>query len=203
MKQLLLTSLFAFSIVSAIAQQANDDLKALTPKGYKILFQYDSDLNLDSLKDKILILGTDRSMGDSLLRSILPEGTNILKRPVVLLLRQKDGSLKRVTRNDQAIAQTLANIDPFSGIKCEPGVFTIEHIVNNGPTHCTIASRFEWSPKQNDWLLKIYSHTCIFTTAGAGSNEDGYKEKTPKNFGKIPFGKYKYPMEIEIDEWGQ
>jgi hypothetical protein len=203
MKNMFFSILLFCTALSMNAQLLADDLKPFIPKGYKVLFQYDADLNLDSLKDKIIVLGTDRSIGDSTLRAILPAGTNLQKRPVLILLRQVDKSLKRVTRNDEAVAQALANIDPFTQIKCGSGNFTIEHTVNEGSKHCTISARFEWVKKQSDWYLKIYSHACIFTTVDSGTNDEGYKEKTPKNFGKIPFGKYKYPMEIEIDEWGQ
>jgi len=184
-------------------QPGTEDLGSFVPKGYKLRYQYNGDLNQDSLQDKIIVVETDRSLGDDSLRALLPPGTNLLKRPVIILLRQPDHSLKRVTRNDQAIGQVLGNTDPFTTIRCGIGTFTIEQTVQDGSQHCTIASRFEWSAKQSDWYLKLYSHSCIFTTAGAGSDDAGYKEKTPKNFGKITFGKYKYPMEIEIDEWGQ
>jgi hypothetical protein len=205
MKRLFILFLFFAATLSLKAQQqATDDLNAFIPKGYKLLFQYDADLNLDSLKDKIIIVGTDRSLGDSALRQMLPSGTNLQKRPVIILLRQKDNSLKRVTRNDEALAQRLGSTDPFSTIRCGPGLFIIEHIVKDNSQQCTIAARFEWVPKQSDWYLKNYSHSCIFTGAVAPTEEDApYKEKTPKNFGKLVFGKYKYPMEIEIDEWGK
>jgi hypothetical protein len=205
MKQLLILFLFSASFLPAkVQEQGADDLTPFIPKGYKLLFQYTADLNLDSLKDKIIVVGTDRSLGDSALRKMLPPGTNLQKRPVIILLRQKDNSLKRVTRNDEALAQRLGSTDPFSTIRCSPGMFIIEHVVNDNSQNCTIAARFEWVPKQSDWYLKNYSHSCIFTGAVTATEEDvPYKEKTPKNFGKLVFGKYKYPMEIEIDEWGK
>jgi hypothetical protein len=200
-----LTLLFFLLAISCLAQQSSsaEDLQTFVPKGYKLLFQYEADLNQDSLKDKIIVVGTDRSLGDSALRAMLPSGTNLQTRPVIILIGKTDHTYKRVTRNDLAVAQALGNIDPFSTIRCGIGFFIIEHTITDGSLHCTIASRFEWVSKQSDWYLKNYSHTCINTAAGSDPNEDGYKEKTPKNFGKITFGKYKYPMDIEIDEWGQ
>jgi hypothetical protein len=182
---------------------SQEELSHYVPKGYKLLFQYTTDLNADSLPDKIIIVGVDKSLGDSVLKTIFPEGTNYQRRPVIILLGQKDHSLKRVTRNDNAIAQSLGIKDPFSAIKCETGSFTIVHIINSEDQQCTVESHFEWNKKQSDWYLKSYSQSCISAKAiidpeGTG----GFKEKTPKNFGKITFGKYKYPMELEVDEWG-
>ncbi|HEV7231666.1 MAG TPA: hypothetical protein VGO45_10080 [Bacteroidia bacterium] len=206
MKYLLLSLCAILLSFSAAAQLSDKDAAAISsfiPKGYKLLKEYSADLNLDSLPDKIIVVGVDKSLGDSLLHILLPSGTNLQKRPVVILLRQSDGSLKRVTRNDQAVAQLLGSTDPFAGIKCRSGSFTIEHVNTDAIQTCTVEARFEWNMKQSDWYLKSYSQSCISVTPSTDPNAGDFKEKTPKNFGKIPFGKFKYPMSVEVDEWGQ
>ncbi len=180
-----------------------NDLSPYIPKGYILLFQYTADLNADSLPDKIIVIGIDKSLGDAALKSIFSSDVNMQKRPVIILLGQPDHSYKRVTRNDNAIAQSLGTKDPFSSIKCETGSFIIEHTIDSPDQQCTIDSRFEWSAKQSDWYLKSYSQSCISAKPSLDPEDTGFKEKTPKNFGKIPFGKYKYPMAIDVDEWGQ
>ena len=199
-----LTSFLLLYLVSLSLFASQEDLSQFVPKGYKLLFQYTADLNADSIPDKIIIVGVDKALGDSVLKTIFPSGTNYQRRPVIILLGQTDHSYKRVTRNDNAIAQSLGTKDPFSTIKCETGSFTLVHTIDGIGQQCMVESRFEWKDKQNDWYLKLYSQSCIsakpsLDTEGSG----GYKEKTPKNFGKITFGKYKYPMTLEVDEWGQ
>jgi hypothetical protein len=180
-----------------------DEIKALLPKGYQIMRCYDADLNADSLSDKLLVLTADKSLNEEELKRIFPDGANLHKRPVIILIRQTDHSYKRVTRNDQALIQDLALTDPFTGITCATGMFTIEHINADAKQQCTVHARFEWVKKQNDWYLKEYSQTCVALIPASGGEPEEFKEKTPKNFGKITFGKFKYPMSIEIDEWGQ
>jgi hypothetical protein len=203
---LLLASLFlkALTIIAQTpATVVPDPIKVLLPQGYLVLRSYDADLNADSLSDKILVLTADKSLNETALKRIFPGGTNLHKRPVIILLRQADQTYKRITRNDQAIVQDLALNDPFTDIICATGMFTIEHINTDAKQQCTIRARFEWMKKQNDWYLKEYSQTCISVVPVNGADAEEFKEKTPKNFGKIPFGKFKYPMSIEIDEWGQ
>ena len=192
--------LFALNAFSLQAQKT--DPKDFVPKGYKLLFEYRADLNADSIPDEIIIIGVDKSLGDSLLKTIFPSGTVYAKRPVLLLVGQADHSFRLDTRNNDALAQALANIDPFSTVKCATGTFTIEHTVHDGARHCTIDARFEWVPKHKDWYLKVYSQSCI-STVSANPDDSDQKEKTDKNFGKIPFSKFRYPMSLEIDDWGQ
>jgi hypothetical protein len=183
--------------------QTSDDLKSYIPKGYKILFQYDADLNLDSITDKLVIIGVDKSLGDSLLKTIFPREMNYQKRPLIILLGKGNHLYERAARNDQAISQALGITDPFRTIGTASGLFIIQHVINDGTQQCTVAAKFEWVPKQKDWYLTNYSHTCATANTLPGSEGEVYKEKTPKNFGKLKFEKFKYPMDIEIDEWGQ
>jgi hypothetical protein len=206
MKYLILYLCSCMLSFSVVAQPATKDATGYTsfiPKGYKLIQSHSADLNLDSLPDRILVIAVDKSLGDSLLHALLPSGTNHQKRPVIILLGQSDGSLKRVTRNDQAIAQLLGSTDPFTGIKCHTGGFTIEHVNTDAAQTCSVEARFEWTNKQGDWYLKSYSQSCISVVPSADPGAGDFKEKTPKNFGKIPFGKFKYPMSVEVDEWGQ
>jgi len=195
MKHLALSLLLVFLSFTSFANQ--DELSKFVPKGFKILFQYTADLNADSIPDKIIIVGVNKSLGDSVLKSLFPDDMNYQKRPVIILLGQKDHSFKRVTRNDNAIAQSLGTKDPFSRIKCETGVFTIVHTIDASDEQCTVESRFEWVNKQSDWYLKNYSQSCISAKTSLDQEGAGFREKTPKNFGKIT------PMTLEIDEWGQ
>lgn len=207
MKTILLLTHLLFIALKISAQSPSatvpDEIKALIPKGYQVLRCYDADLNADSLPDKILVLTADKSLSEEESKLIFPDGTNLHKRPVIIYLRQTDQTYKRVTRNDQALVQDLALNDPFSGIICATGRFTIEHVTADAKQQCTIHAKFEWVKKQNDWLLKEYSQACISLVPVTGTDAEEFKEKTPKNFGKITFGKFKYPMSIEIDEWGQ
>ena len=198
---LLALACFAPKASSQITEPS--EVKSFIPDGYRLLLSYDADLNADSLTDKIIVIGVDKTLSPEVLKKIFPPGTNLQKRPVIICLRQADRSLKRVSRNDEAVVQDLAVKDPFTGIRCSTGTFTIEHVTMDGSQQCTVHSRFEWIKKQNDWYLKEYSHACISLTPQPGTDGESFKEKTPKNFGKITFGKYRYPMSIEIDEWGQ
>ncbi|MFI5149862.1 MAG: hypothetical protein ACHQRM_09035 [Bacteroidia bacterium] len=198
--------LFVFLFCAGICSSAQTDeaLKAHVPKGYKMLFHYEADLNRDSIKDQLMILGFDHSLGDSVLKKLFPGNKNYQQRILIILLGQDDYiHYTEAGRNDKAIVQNLGGQDPFSNILCTPGIFTIQHVIADGTQKCTVSARFEWIPKQKDWYLTSYSHTCAAANVLPGSEGEVFKEKTPKNFGKLRFEKYKYPMDIEIDEWGQ
>ncbi|HXC04184.1 MAG TPA: hypothetical protein VNZ86_05485 [Bacteroidia bacterium] len=195
--------LFTICLGAGALAQTHADLKPYIPKGYQILFEYTGDLNMDSIPDKMLVIGIDKSLGDSVLKKYVPHESNYQKRPLLILLGQTNHTFVLAGQNEHAIVQNLGVPDPFTTIYTASGTFTIQHVIADGNSKCIVAARFEWSLKQKDWFLISYSHTCAAANVLPGSEGEVFKEKTPKNFGKLRFEKYKYPMDIEVDEWGQ
>ena len=70
------------------------EVNPFIPTGYEALDYVAGDLNSDKKKDGILILKTP---GED---SVMEEE---LARPLIILIRQADGKLKQVLRNDKAI----------------------------------------------------------------------------------------------------
>jgi hypothetical protein len=192
-------SAFVLLYVSAAAQAG---LSAILPKGYVIAIQYEADLNQDGYPDVICVLAVDKSLSDSVLKTIFPPGHNQKLRPVVIFTGQANKTFRLAARNDQAVVQNLGQPDPFTGIRCGPGLFVLLHTTNEATKQCTEEARFEWNEKKKDWYLQNYSQSCLSSNIKSGSEPSELKEKTPKNFGKLSFSKFKYPMSLEVDDWG-
>src|SRR5262245_26150841 len=88
------------SIVSFFFQGEKEvpgELLPFIPEGYQVLDHAMGDLNKDKLNDYLLIL---KKANESELSDVVehPE-----PRPLLVIIRQKDGSLKLATRNDKVV----------------------------------------------------------------------------------------------------
>lgn len=112
---------FLFSITTAEAQDpvVPAEARGFILPGYAVRDYVSGDLNGDKRKDAILILktpGEDTAQDQE------------LNRPFLLLIRQADGKLKQVLRNDSLIlCRQCGGVfgDPYDGIKITPGGFTL------------------------------------------------------------------------------
>lgn len=148
------------------------------PAGYTVLDQVDGDLNSDGLIDKILILKQKNEM------------TEEEKRPVLLLIRQKDHSLKNVTENANivlSLGDGGIHGDPYHGITVKHGYFSIEHFGGSGWRWSQVIT-FKYDKKLQNWFLyKIgdeYWHIDYPTSLK-------HTVKTKSSFGVVPFSDYK------------
>lgn len=151
-------------------QVTTDSLNQFIPKGFHIVTEYSADINADKLQDKIVLLAdTSESI-----------------RPLLILIRQQDKSLKQVARNDKIIDEQ------FQSITSESGAFTVEYFYHGGGEHCKKTIIFKYSKKDNDWFLDKQEMYC---TSDTPTNSGGYDStttttKTTKDFGKISFKNY-------------
>jgi hypothetical protein len=104
------------------------------------------DLNNDKKMDAILV--TRRPGEDTVMEEEL-------KRPLLLLIRQADGKLKQVSRNDSAIlCYHCGGVfgDPYEGIEIKPGSFDISFYGGSswrwGSTYT-----FKYNPLKKNWYL--------------------------------------------------
>src|SRR4051812_28790897 len=88
-------------------------LLPFVPAQHHIMSLTEGDINSDGLNDFILVTGNDEAKQPRL-------DTSALVRSFIVVLRQKNGHLQQVNRNDQAILCREcggAFGDPFSGIE--------------------------------------------------------------------------------------
>jgi hypothetical protein len=153
--------------------------------GYEELGTEEGDLNKDAYPDVVLAL---KMIGET---DVPDPYDNPAKRPLLLLLGQPDGSLELAARNDNVVlCQACGGVfgDPWNGITIKDGYFSIEHYGGSNWRWTRIIT-FKWSEKDNEWLLHKDGGVSYHT-----SDPDKMKEevKTVKDFGVVPFGKYKY-----------
>jgi hypothetical protein len=114
-----------------------------------------------------------------------------VRRPLLLLLGQNDGSLKLAARNDYVVlCGSCGGVmgDPFEGITIKDGYFSIEHSGGAGWRWTRIIT-FKWSEPDKDWRL----HRDGGVSYHAGDPDKMEEDvKTVKDFGVVPFGKFRY-----------
>ncbi|MBL7835908.1 MAG: hypothetical protein JNM67_00180 [Bacteroidetes bacterium] len=177
-----------------------DELAKFIPTGFELIDEYIEDLNLDSIPDKLILLGLDSASQAKMFPDRAynegPADTYIGPRPLIILIRQADNSLKQVARNDHAVIEESATNtggDAFQGISVNNGEFTIEYFFHGGGGHSTWLVTFKYSPLRKDWLLDNETMVSTSDTPNdEGDYDDTEKEiKTSKDFGQIYFKNYK------------
>jgi hypothetical protein len=162
--------------------------KSFMLEGYETLGAESGDLNKDKYPDMVLAL----RMVDEAEAS--EQSDFEIKRPLLLLLGQPDGSFELAARNDDVVlCHDCGGVfgDPYDGITIKDGYFSIEHYGGSNWRWTRIIT-FKWSESDKDWLLHKDGGVSYHT-----SDPDKMEEevKTVKDFGKVPFGKFTYEGE--------
>ncbi|WP_394772699.1 hypothetical protein [Flavobacterium sp.] len=170
----------------------NKKIQLFIPKGYEAIAQQNGDLNLDKIDDCILVLRKATEETTSNMDENKPD-----KRPVLLLLGQKDGSYKLAYKNENAAyCIDCGGLfgDPFDAIAIKNGYFSIEHRISGGH-HWEHITTFKFNKAKNNWYLyKDHFINYILNPSSAPdaealiSNVD--KLKTVKDFGEISFQQF-------------
>lgn len=167
--------------ISFSQEVAPAELSAFVEKGYKILsFSY-GDLNLDSAKNDALILLADEQEWKENYNEI-----ELKPRILIALLRQANGSLKKITSNSQLVLGKLdggAKGDPFSKLAISKGYFTLEELGGNRDVWENYTT-FKFDGK-SDWLL--FKLTTVSYDGFSPKKTRKQVTKTSKDFGKVPF----------------
>lgn len=162
------------------------------PTGYEALDYVAGDLNGDKKKDGILILKTPGE--DSVMEEELP-------RPLIVLIRQADGKLKQVLRNDKAImCRHCGGVfgDPYEGVQVFDKGFNLS-FYGGSSWRWGYAYEFVYRPLKKNWLLVKESQS---------SFNSGDPEKTMKSieineteFGEISLDKFNISPVFEDSKW--
>ncbi len=132
------------------ARPDTDSLDAFATKGKKILMSATGDLNGDGRIDAVIVVSPPGSDNDK-----LGEGP---ARVVMLLVRDEEGQLRRVTQNNLIVPCEMCGGlagDPFGYIRVAPNGFTVSS-GSGSRERWWNEFKFVYSPKLEDWvLLKI------------------------------------------------
>lgn len=180
MKTLVLAITFILSATAAA--QSTDvkvpkDVEPFIEKGAKAIALKSADFNNDGRKDFLLVFERPAAEGSE---NDMPE----TQRPLLILVREKDGSLKEAKRNERIVlCSTCGGVfgDPFADIAVGPGTFTVEHY-GGSAWRWTNSARFNYSRIDKTWQLVRYESTSFHT---ANPNKTTRKIKLPKHFGKV------------------
>jgi hypothetical protein len=165
-----------FSHLAALLLAATlDDVQPFVEKNTTVLAVERGDLNRDGREDALLVLD--------------PENSD-QPRPLLILVRGADGTLKLAKRSNKAVScRDCGGImgDPFQGVTIEKGRFTIEHY-GGSSWRWTFHPTFAWSKRDQSWqLVRVES-------ASFHASDPESEEKTvhtpPKDFGLIDVSEF-------------
>ncbi len=123
--------------------------ESFIPENYAVLDSQKGDLNLDKIKDVILVLKKIDEEKES------DTSKSEVRRPLIILLGKYDGSFTQVARNDNAVyCVTCGGVmgDPFVGVVITEGCFSIEHY-GGSVWRWSTETTFKYSEQKKTWLL--------------------------------------------------
>ena len=116
------------------------EFRKFIPKNYSVIELSSGDVNLDKIEDKILILKKNNEENTSNYSEGKPD-----KRPLLLLLGQKDKTYKLAYRNDDAVYCIDYGLnDPGIDIIIKKGYFLIKHSFAGDPEHWNQTTTFKY-----------------------------------------------------------
>lgn len=192
--KLIFTFLLAVPAIGIKAQPPDTppEIRSFIIPGYEVLDYISGDLNSDKRKDAILLL---KSPGEDSLSD------QELSRPFLLLVRQANGKLKQVLRNDSAImCRQCGGVfgDPYAGITLKPGGFIL-NFYGGSSWRWGYEYQFGYKAASGTWLLQREKQT---------SFQSGDPDATMKNTtipasetGAIPLEKFNCNPGYEGSRW--
>lgn len=160
--------------------------------GHDVLDYIAGDLNGDKKPDAIMILkqpGEDTAFGEE------------LARPFLILIRQADGKLKRVVKNDKVIlCRSCGGVfgDPYEGVTITPKGFDLS-FYGGSNWRWSYQYQFVYKPNRKSWLLAKEIQVSTWTV----DPENNTKETViPANeLGEIPIEKFDNSPAPPESEW--
>ena len=174
---------FPFLFFVLIASSQNKSIQKFILPGYKLLDTLSGDLNLDGKKDLLLVLKSE--MEDHVPN---PESGE-LARPLLILIKQNDGSFKQTGRNDNVIlCNTCGGVfgDPYSGLAIKNGYFSAEHYGGSNWRWTDIVT-FKYDKLKQKWFLSRWGGDSFHTS---DPDKKTSEVKTVKDFGVVEFDKF-------------
>lgn len=157
------------------------EAQSFIPKGYESLDYITGDLNGDKKADAILIL---KQPGED---SLDMDETH---RPFILLIRQSDGKLKQVIRNDSVImCRHCGGVfgDPYEGIQIYPSGFNIT-FYGGSSWRWTYHYEFVYKPVKKNWYLIKETQSSFQSGDPEMTMKEAVIEET--ELGEVPIGKF-------------
>lgn len=153
--------LFAFILIvsaNAVAQNTAvpEELKPFIMPGYEVMDVVKGDLNRDKLDDYLLVLKTagedtfsfDNTDWDA-------------HRPLLLIIRQANGTLKTVAVNNELIfCKNCGGVmgDPYQGLTIKPGEFTAD-LYGGSSWRWAESFTFRYDAVKKNWFLQTHKST--------------------------------------------
>lgn len=188
MKQLPLLLMFFIMVVSckekteesSIDKDSPEALLKFIPKNYMLKDTVRGDLNLDGIKDLILVLNKE---GEEQTSDVID---NPEKRLMLILLGQKNNTYQKARQSENAIycfdcGGMLG--DPFQTIKIKDGEFAIEHF-GGSSWRWARTSTFKYIKDSEDWYL---IEDALVNSHSADPENIEAAIKTTKDFGEVKF----------------
>lgn len=164
----------------AVVIDYSKQLDQFIPKGYSVLDTASGNLNLDDYTDMILILKKDNEEETS---DVIE---NPEKRPLLILIGQADGTIKKVAKNDNTVyCVDCGGVygDPYEAIVIKNGYFSIEHYGGSN-WKWTRTVTYNYSKKDQQWYLHKDGGEQFEVSDPTSSKEI---IRTTKDFGKVKF----------------
>jgi hypothetical protein len=159
------------------------EILQFVPKDYAVLDTASGDLNLDNIKDLILVL---KRNGEDTLSDVVD---NPEKRPLLILLGDINHKLTLAKKNDNTVYCIDCGGmmgDPYMGITIKNGYFSVEHYGGSGWRWSRIIT-YKYSKQENEWFLhKDGSES--FNVCEPEKVESTIR--TAKDFGKVRFEEF-------------
>jgi len=161
-------------------------------KGYDVLDYKAGDLNGDGKEDAILILknpGEDSIVDDN------------VTRPFLILIRQADGKLKQVVKNENAImCRQCGGVfgDPYEGVELFNKGFSLS-FYGGSSWRWAYNYEFRWNAMKKNWFL----HKETQTSFQSGDPEVTMKtaEIAAAELGEIPIDKFNTDPGYDGSKW--
>jgi len=125
------------------------EIQLFAEKGTFIIDWKSADLNGDGLDDYLIVLEIQKKIPSD------PD-MNEKQRPVLLLIRQQDDSLKLVKRNDQIVTCSTCGgnfVDGFAGMSIAKNRFSISNHLQGTTAQTTKTYSFAYSRRDETWQL--------------------------------------------------
>jgi hypothetical protein len=157
-----------------------NELLEFVPTNFSVLDTISGDLNLDKINDYILVL---KKNGEEKTSDVID---NPERRPLLILLRDKDNKLQNVRRNNNTVYCIDCGGmmgDPFMGITIKNGYFSVEHYAGSAWRWTRIIT-YKYSKQENEWFLHKDGSESFHASE---PDKVESKIRTTKDFGKVKF----------------
>lgn len=162
-------------VVHAEPEKPPAELLPLLPKGAQLLDWQNADLDNDGRPDVLLIHEAAEDDG---------------QRTLLIALRQSDGRLNVVKRNDKVVfCRQCGGIfgDPYESLEAGKGRFTVNHYGGSN-WRWAFSFDFAYSRRDKTWQLVRVDESSFHTSAPDNMKTRTYKP--PRDFGKIDFADF-------------